>query len=268
MDELHQLVLEHDLAGRHGEIAPELEGGWIGLADSQLAGAGLDVLRQHVHAAHQILRIGSEGLAQQFRIGENEIRRRNRIGDLPGIELRLPLGVRVEIVGFLHQPVGPGAGEQIGLLEEVEELVRRPFRIGKALVACARLGDRGRGLARQPFDRVAPKIEIGAAQPRLQLERALRIGQPVFGDLAEGADDLGQILRKVGFDLPFLARLDVGGQRLAAFLDHARQIAGKGLHVETGHLRRRRLNFSGAIVHGPKAVILSLRLAAGIMLYI
>ncbi len=98
--------------------------------------------------------------------------------------------MRVEIVGFLHQPIGPGAGEQIGLLEEIEELVRRPFRIGESFVACARLGDGRRGLACQPFDRVAPKIEIGVAQPRLQLERPLRIGQPVFTNLAEGTDNL------------------------------------------------------------------------------
>ena len=74
-----------------------------------MAAAGLDVLGQHVHAANQVLGVAGQGLAQQFRIGQNEIGRRQRVGDLPHIELGLVPGVRIELVGVADQPVGPVA---------------------------------------------------------------------------------------------------------------------------------------------------------------
>ena len=123
LDELHQLVLEDHLAGRDREIASDLEHRGVGLADFQVAAAGFDILGEHVHAADQIVGVRGKGFAQQFRIGQDEIRRRQRIGDLPHVELGLLLGVRIEIGGVGDQFVGPARGEQIGLLEEVEELV-------------------------------------------------------------------------------------------------------------------------------------------------
>ncbi len=124
LDELHQLVLEDHLAGRDREVAADLEHRGIGLADLQIAAAGLDVLGQHVHAAHQVVGIAGERLAQQFGIGQHEIRRRQRVGDLPHVEFGLLPGVRIEVGGVADQLVGPVRGEQIGLLEEIEELVR------------------------------------------------------------------------------------------------------------------------------------------------
>ena len=176
LDELDQVVLVDDLAGREREIFADLEQIRIGLADAQIAVAGLDVLAQHVHAAHQILGVGRERLAQQFRIGQHEIRRRDRVGDLLDVEAGFGAGVLVDAFGVLDQMVGPIGGEQIGLLEEVEELVLRPFRIGKALVARVGAGN-GRGLlAGHAFDRAGPQIEIGAAKIGLQFERALGVG--------------------------------------------------------------------------------------------
>jgi hypothetical protein len=134
LDELHQVVLEHHLAGREREIAPDLEQRGIGLADPEIALPGRDVLAQHGHAAHQVLGIRRQRLAQQFRIGQHEVRRRNRVGDLLNVELGLRPGVLVDAGGVLHQPLAPLAGEQVGLLEEIEELVLRPFRIAETLV--------------------------------------------------------------------------------------------------------------------------------------
>ena len=67
----------------------------------------------------------------------------------------------------------------------------------------------------------------------MQLQRALRVGQPVFGDLAEGFDDVGN-LRVLVVDAAFLARLHIGGERLAAFLDHAGDVAGERLDIDGG----------------------------------
>ena len=90
----------------------------------------------------------------------------------------------------------------------------------------------GRLLAGHALDRAGPEIEIGAAEAGLQFQRALRVGQPVFRDLADGLDHVGDVVGQFVFDLAFLARLHVGGERLAAFLDHAREIAREGLDID------------------------------------
>ena len=250
LDELHQLVLEDHLAGRDREIAADLEFRGVGLADLQIAAAGLDVLGQHVHAAHEVLGVGAERLAQQLRIGQHEVRRRQRVGDLLDVELGLLAGVRVEALGVLDQMVGPVGGEQIGLLEEVEELVRRPFRIGEAPVLRIGRDDRAGRFAGQALGRRAPQIEIGPAEPRLQFDRAARIGQPVAADLAERLDHVGHLVGEPGLHLAFLARLHVGGERLAAFLDHAGEVLGKRLDVDGADLHRCWRNI---VLHGHPA---------------
>ena len=103
LDQLHQLVLEDHLAGRRRHVDADDEIGRVGLADAQRAVAGLDVLRQHLHAAHEIVAVGGQRLAQHFRIGEDEIRRRHRVGDLLDVEFGLLARMRIEAVGVLHQ---------------------------------------------------------------------------------------------------------------------------------------------------------------------
>ncbi len=145
----------------------------------------------------------------------------------------------VDAGGVFHQPVAPLRGEQIGLLEKIEELVLRPFRIGEALVL--RIGrDHRLGLfAGHAFDRAGPQIEIGAAEAGLQFERALGIGQPVFRHLADGLDHVGDVFGQLAFDFAFLARLHIGGERLAAFLDQAGEIVREASTSTEPSLRRR-----------------------------
>ena len=145
LDQLHQLVLEDHLAGRHRHVDANREVGGVGLADAQRAVSGLDVFRQHLHAANQVVAAGSQRLAQHFRIGENEIRRRYRIGDLLNVELRLLAGVWIEPVGVAHQILRPLRRQQIELHHEIEELVRFPLGVLETLVARRRL-DGGRRL--------------------------------------------------------------------------------------------------------------------------
>ena len=231
LDELHQVVLEDHLAGRGREIAPDLEHRGVGLADLEVAVAGFDVLGQHVHAAREVGGIGAERLAQQLRIGQHEVRRRDRIDDLANVELSLLLGQRVEPLGVLDQVVGPFHRQQIGLLEEIEELVARPFRIGKALVARVGRRHRLRIFARHALHRSGPEIEIGPAQPELQFDRALRVLEPVFRDMAERFHDIDE-LGVFALDAALLARLHVGGERLAALFDHGGEVFRELLDIE------------------------------------
>jgi hypothetical protein len=64
--------------------------------------------------------------------------------------------MRVEVLGFVDELIGQPRAEQIKLLEEVEELVRRPFRVVEAPVVGGGAGDRRRRLAGEPFGRRGP----------------------------------------------------------------------------------------------------------------
>ena len=163
--------------------------------------------------------------------------RRDRVHDLPDVELGLLPRVRVEPVSVGHQLAGPTGGQQIGLLEKIEELVLRPFRVGEALVGRGRGGDRLGRLARHLFDRAGPEVEIGAAETGLQFERALRIRQPVFRDVADRLHRIGDTVREIGLEFAFLARRHIGGERLAALLDQAREVAREGLDIGGAEFR-------------------------------
>ena len=156
LDELHQFVLIDHLARGERQVGTDFKTRGIGLSDPKIAAAGLNVLRQHVHSTHEVFGIRGQGLAQQLRIGEHEVRGRNRIRNLPHIEFGLVALARVEPAGVRHQLVGPVGGQQIGLLEKIEELIGRPFGIGKAFVARIGLRHRSRRLARHALDGRGP----------------------------------------------------------------------------------------------------------------
>ena len=78
----------------------------------------------------------------------------------------------VDTLGVADQLLAPLCAQQIKLLEKIEELVLRPFRIGEAFVL--RIGGDGgrRLLAGHAFGGGGPEVEIGAAEVGLQLESA------------------------------------------------------------------------------------------------
>ncbi len=232
LDQLHQLVLEDYLARRRRHIDADHQVGRIGLADAQRAAAGLDILRQHLHAANQIVAVRFQRLAQDFRIGQHEVRRRDRVGDLLHVELGLLARVRVDALGVLHQRLGPLRGEQIKLQDEIEELVRSPLRVLEALVARRRLDCRLGVFSRHAAQRRTPEIEIGLGHLGLQVGGAFLIREPIFGDRREGLDHLGDLARRLVLDLAGLARLQIGRQRLAAGFQCPGDVHREGFSVE------------------------------------
>ena len=81
---------------------------------------------------------------------------------------------------------------------------------------------------------VAPQVEIGLAELRLQFGRAGLVRQPVFGDDAEGLDQLGELVRRVVARLGIFTRFEVSGERPAAVLHRAREIHRERVGVEPG----------------------------------
>src|SRR5690606_7298978 len=70
LDDFCELVPRHHLAGRDGNVLAKLELRGIRLAQPQPALTVSNILRQHLHAANQVLAIGCERLAKYLRIGE------------------------------------------------------------------------------------------------------------------------------------------------------------------------------------------------------
>ena len=102
-------VLVDDLSGRDREVPADLELARVGLPDLERPAPALDVLGQKLHAAHEVFAIRSEGFAQEFRVGEHPVRRRDRIDDLLGVEPRLLLGVGIKSFDFARPGSLPSA---------------------------------------------------------------------------------------------------------------------------------------------------------------
>jgi hypothetical protein len=58
--------------------------------------------------------------------------------------------------------------------------------------------------------------------------------------MTQRLDDIGDFLRRFRLDRAVLARLEVRGERLAAFLDHPGDVPGELLDIDLGRCRRRR----------------------------
>jgi hypothetical protein len=82
LDELHQVVLEHDLARREGEVPPDFEGFEIGLADGNPALAAIEILDQVVEAVHQIFGVACRRFPEHGGIRQQEVSRGEGVGDL------------------------------------------------------------------------------------------------------------------------------------------------------------------------------------------
>jgi hypothetical protein len=189
LQQLDHLVLEDHLARRRGDVLAHFEGRGIGHLDAQLAAAFLDVAQQVVEALEQVLAVALDRFAQHFRVGQGEIRWRQRVDELAGEEVHLLARVLVEILDVGYRVVDVARGDQIGLLDEVEQEVFFPFGVGEALVALLRLGH-GRALHAHHAQRgVLPQRKVVPHQVHLRLRQLVGIGQHLGHHVHEGLGD-------------------------------------------------------------------------------
>ena len=227
LDELHDVVLEDHFAGRYCQIAADLEHRGIGLANLQIAAAGLRCRRQACACrARGSRRCWSSVSRSSSGLVRTKFDGDSRVGDLPHIELGLLPGVRIEVVGVADQLIGPAAGEQIGLLEEIEELVRASIPDRRSVCRWRR--------AQRP---AAPVRRRAAWRPRpIDRDRPCRAGSAAravrCGSASQYCATCPSVLAtslsssaNSRLPWPCLARLEIGGERPAAFFDHARKIA-------------------------------------------
>ena len=177
---------------------------------------------------------------KQFGIGRDEVRGRQRTGDLPQVELRFGASLRVDVLRLIGKLLGPRGADRMRLPEEVEHRVA-PVRGREPLVA---LGERHHGIDRLALEATVglrPELQEWRGDGALGLGGTRGIAHPVLGDAADGGDGaryaLGHVvlLRRAGFERP-----EIGREHLAALLDETRRIGGEPLDV-----RRRTRCFDG-----------------------
>ena len=229
MQELHQLVLVDDLARRGGEIGADLEGAEVGLTDAELAAASGDIAGEVLETLDQVRAIAGQRQLQDLGIGEGEIRRRQRIGDLIDIEARHVLGVRVADIGIGHRVLGPAHGQQIGLLQEIEDLVLLPVGVEEALVAGFGARHRLDRRAEEAFPRRIPQPGMHAPQLELGIDQLVGMFEISLEYFTKGTDGSLELLGGAGchFGLT-LAIFRQGGDDLAGLLDGASHVAQEG----------------------------------------
>ena len=175
--------------------------------------------------------LSSSVARRSFGIGADEVGRRERGAHLPQIELRLVAVVRLDVVGATHEIVGPARHQHVGLLDEVEERIVAPLRVGETLVRLVGLNDGRRLPALKALQGRGPEIDELGGQRGLRLEGALRIGEVIFRDLAERARHLSDVVGERRLERPVLARPQVGGEHLPRLLERAGHIVGEGFDI-------------------------------------
>ena len=123
LKELDELVAENHLAGRRGDILADLERRLVGLADGQSATAPCNIGSGVTQTVYQALAARFQHGAQRSRIGRKEIRRRQRVNGLAGIELGLALVRGTKIGGRLQERHHPGGIKLIGLAHELKRRI-------------------------------------------------------------------------------------------------------------------------------------------------
>ena len=107
LDELHQVVLEHHVAGCVGQIVAHLKGVRVGHAERHRALAFVQITQQVGEAAKEVLASCLDGCAQHFRIAQNEVAGCEGVGHLAGEKTDFPSIVIIQIpdiVDGVHQP--------------------------------------------------------------------------------------------------------------------------------------------------------------------
>ncbi len=193
LDQMHQGVLVHHLAGRQGDVLADAERFGVGHLDAQVAAAALEIGEQVVQALDQVLAAGLGSLAQHLGIGQQEVARAHRVDELAGIEIDFLRGRRLQPVHMRHHVLHEAGGQQVGLLDEVEDVVRLPGFVLEAAVLRVGLDDRRGFHAHHPARGVLPQRHVVLPETKLRLHQMCRVGHQLGGHLQEGVADVQRV---------------------------------------------------------------------------
>ena len=206
LDQLHQVVLEHHLARRGRHVLAELERVLVGHRDAQLPAALLDVGEKIVQAAHQVLPAAGERFAQHLRVGQQEVRGGERIDVLPGKESDLSFRLGGQPPDLRDRPLDMARGDQVGLLDVVEEEIGRPVLVLEAQVALRRLGDRFRVDAERLHPARLPEPCVVHPHVHRECREHARVGRHAGVQVHERLGDAHLVAHRRGHALRLLLR--------------------------------------------------------------
>ena len=186
-----------------------------------------------LQAVDQVLAAAVDRGAQHFGVGQHEIRRRHRVDELARIEIDLARGLVVEPVDLLDRRLHPARGQQIALLDEVEDRVVAPRLVAEAAVAGRGL-DHRLGLAAEHALRRCAATASGSRSTATSAPAPACAGSAIMPrrHLEEGGADrrAGRPCRSAVPSSPAgLARQEIGDEALAALgdLGHAARQLGR-----------------------------------------
>ncbi len=160
LDQFHHLIAEDDLAGSRRDVLADHELIVIGLTDPERALAPLQILEQVLQSVDEVLAAGLDRRADNLGVGHREIRRRHGADELAGVEVDLFLGLRVDIIDLVDALLHPARGQQVRLLDIVENVVLFPGLVLEPLVVAPRLDDRFGLLPHHPAGGVLPQRHV------------------------------------------------------------------------------------------------------------
>ena len=177
LQELHQVVLEDNLAGSDGDIHPELELFGIGHSDPKLPLSPFQILEHVGEPLHEVLSTRLDGAPGHLGIRGRKVRRCEGVDELAGVEVHLVSGMRVESFRFAHRGEHELRREQVALLDVVVERVLRPGVVLEPAVSGVGRHRRLDLLPGHAPSRVLPQPRIVLPQRDLGFDQAPGIGQ-------------------------------------------------------------------------------------------
>ena len=184
----------------------------------------------HLQAADEVLALLVDRRLEHLGVQREEVRRVHRLDEVAGVEGRLAALLRVHVADRADGVLQEARGQQVGLLEVVEDRVLRPFLVAKrlsAFIMCGSCRSCTASLAPIHFSiefcqscccaaqnsmvlsatclRVVPHraVELGEGRPGVQrvgVPRAALLhlrGQEPLPDLARDIEDLGHVVGHV-----------------------------------------------------------------------
>ena len=219
LDELHQVVLEDDLARRHRDVLADAELGVVRHPDAEPALAALQVVQQVRKALEQVLAAGLGGAPQHLRVGQEEVGRAHRVDELAGVEVHLLRRLLVHAVDVGRHVLEEPGGQEIGLPDEVEHLVLAPRLVLEAAVARVFGDDRLHLLAHHAPRGVLPEGEVVLPEAELRLHHAGGVGHHPGRHLEKSGADIERVGTGGAGAFHRLAPEEVGHDPLAALRD-------------------------------------------------
>ena len=202
--------------------------------------AAFEILQEMLEALEQVLSAGLARRLQHLGIRQREVGRRERIDELPREELHLARRLRVEALRLGDRALHVVGGDQVRLLDVVEQEVVLPQLAPEAVVAAGR-SLHGLGLAAgRLHDHGLPELQVVVPRADLRLGELRRVGPELLREFHEGAVDPEVVARRlrgvgVGLLLDELAHDlrgalgDVRERLLQGFRIDLRRLGGVGL---------------------------------------